>query len=376
MTKDYYLKEIIDTNHKLLMYFLVNFPTFDEMKKAQNNNNYLSEKAGGALNEGSEITQELCRMSETIRRDANDFDLEQLIGFTVLVRNKAIDWLKIIKDIVSEKEGLNYRLTKIQEERNRSDNNELNELRRKNDNLQREKTNLERELNDWRTKFNDKNRENEDNKEKLKQEKRGRQNDKERYNDDKLTWTRTEGEKNTEIAGLKTKLRNEEDKVKSEKRRAVKLEDKLEERNREIRELNRQLGELRTNNENLRERAGQSREELLTGKIRLKRNKLEIFAIQIGINLQQVDILCRYCERLVHAQKNCNQANIETHESNIAGIKEELRQRGLQVENIQKFCDKCEKIAKMRVELNEIRQQQYEARQELPPLNNNNRIGN
>jgi len=155
----------------------------------------------------------------------------------------------------------------------------------------------------------------------------------------------------------------------------VRLEDKLETRNREIRELTRQLAELRTNNENLRERAGQSREELLTEKIRLKYSKLEIFANQIGINLQQVSDLCRYCERLVHARKNCNQANIETHEDNITRVREELRQRGFQIEDIQKFCDKCEKIAKMRVELNEIRQQQYEARQELPPINNN-RISN
>jgi len=105
----------------------------------------------------------------------------------------------------------------------------------------------------------------------------------------------------------------------------------------------------------------------------LRYGKLEIFANQIGINLQQVDSLCRYFERLVHAQKNYNQSNVETHESNIARVREGLRQIGLQIENIQKFCNKCEKVAKMRFELNEIRRQQnqYEAQQEHPPLYNN-----
>ena len=117
MTKDYYIKEIIDANHKILMYFLVNFPKLDEMKKTQNADNYLSEKVRGALNEEYEVTQELCKMSEIIKRDANDFDLEQLIGFTVLIRNSATECIKIIEDIVSEKQGLNYRLTKIQEEK-------------------------------------------------------------------------------------------------------------------------------------------------------------------------------------------------------------------------------------------------------------------
>jgi hypothetical protein len=118
-----------------------------------------------------------------------------------------------------------------------------------------------------------------------------------------------------------------------------------------------------------------SREELLSERINLKYGKLEIFANQIGINLQQVSDLCRYCERLVHAQKNFNQANVETHEDNITRVREGLRQGGVGIENIQKFCHKCEKIAKMRAELNEIRQQQpqQEARQELP-LPYNNRI--
>ncbi|CAG8689994.1 10007_t:CDS:10, partial [Gigaspora margarita] len=94
--------------------------------------------------------------------------------------------------------------------------------------------------------------------------------------------------------------------------------------------------------------AGLSREELLTEKIRFKYEKLEVFANRIGINLQQVNDLCRYYERLIRARKSGNQVNIETHEDNIARVREGLRQHGLQIEDIQEFCNKCEEIAKLR----------------------------
>ena len=89
-------------------------------------------------------------------------------------------------------------------------------------------------------------------------------------------------------------------------------------------------------------------------------------AIQLGINLQQVDNLRRYYERLVNARKNYNKANITTHESNITRIKQELINAGVSVANTQKVCRKCEKLAELRLELEEVRQQRFEARQEHP----------
>jgi len=93
---------------------------------------------------------------------------------------------------------------------------------------------------------------------------------------------------------------------------------------------------------------------------------LEELAIQLGINLQQIDSLRRYYERLVNARKNYNQANIATHESNVTRIKQELINEGVSVANTQKICRKCEKLAELRLELEEVRQQQFEARQEQP----------
>jgi len=87
-------------------------------------------------------------------------------------------------------------------------------------------------------------------------------------------------------------------------------------------------------------------------------------AVQLGINLQQIDNLRRYYERLVDARKNYNQVNITTHESNITRIKQELINGGVSVANTQKIGRKCEKLAELRIELEEVRQEQYQARQE------------
>ena len=110
-----------------------------------------------------------------------------------------------------------------------------------------------------------------------------------------------------------------------------------------------------------------SREELLNEKVNLKNDKLETFANNSGIGLNEVNNLLRYYERLIHARKNYNPTNIETHEGNINRVKEGLRQNGVNAGDTQKCCRKCEKVAKLRIELSEIRQQQFEARQEVPP---------
>lgn len=66
------------------------------------------------------------------------------------------------------------------------------------------------------------------------------------------------------------------------------------------------------------------------------------------------------------AQKNHNQANIDIHEENISKVKQELADQKISVVHIQEICRKCEVIAKLRWEL-EQSQQQFEARQEVPP---------
>lgn len=163
----------------------------------------------------------------------------------------------------------------------------------------------------------------------------------------------------------------------------MRLENKLDEKNvihnQKIENLNSQLTTLRLESgkkdeeiRNLKnqakssdKRAEKSQEELLTEKIHSKKRGLELFATELKIDLEKIHGLSRYHERLFRARKSFNQANVETHEDNIEKIKKELRGKGISVVNIQELCEKCEKVAEFRWELEQM-QQQYQACQEQP----------
>jgi len=162
---------------------------------------------------------------------------------------------------------------------------------------------------------------------------------------------------------LQGQLTRTQQRLTASENKVLRIEDRLEAKGREVLELRGKLERLNINVNNLEK----SREELLNEKVSLKNEKLEVFANNLGINLDEVDNLLRYYGRLIHARKNYNQANIETHEGNVSQVKGTLRQNGVSVENTNKCCRKCEKVAKLRMELNEIRQQQFEARQEVLP---------
>lgn len=145
------------------------------------------------------------------------------------------------------------------------------------------------------------------------------------------------------------------------------------EKERELTQKNNQLSEkeneLRFKDEEiqrLRSWKGQSKEELLTEKLNSERQNLELFSTELGASLEQIQGLIRYHERLFQARKNHNQSNIETHEDNIAQVKEELRVVNISMINIQEISRKCDKIAELSWELTQIQTQQYEAKQEVP----------
>jgi len=131
--------------------------------------------------------------------------------------------------------------------------------------------------------------------------------------------------------------------------------------------ISREIAEKKNEIKNLKGELGQSREEFLGQKVELKDEKLSNFIQQIGANRQVVYNLRGYYEALSNARKNYNQTNIRTAENNIENVKQQFLNGGINVANTQKLCRKCEKITKLKLELEQILQQQYEARQEVPP---------
>ncbi|CAG8788377.1 19179_t:CDS:2, partial [Racocetra persica] len=124
---------------------------------------------------------------------------------------------------------------------------------------------------------------------------------------------------------------------------------RLREKDSELARKNDEIERLKNQAKSSDKRAEKTQEELLTEKIRSKKRNLELFATELRVGLEQINGLTRYHERLFRARKNYNQANIETHENNIMRIKEELQNADISIVNIQELCEKCERIAELRV---------------------------
>jgi len=89
----------------------------------------------------------------------------------------------------------------------------------------------------------------------------------------------------------------------------------------------------------------------LEERLELKEEKMEEFADELGIGLEQVNNLRGYYEYLMDARKNLNQNDISANERNITKIKQEILNKGISIKRVQKFCKKCEKAAEIRLEL-------------------------
>jgi chromosome segregation ATPase len=114
----------------------------------------------------------------------------------------------------------------------------------------------------------------------------------------------------------------------------------------------------------LKEKAGEAQENLFDAKENYKEESLEGIASQLGISLEYINKLRKHYERLIDARKNFNRSNIETHESCIAAIKQEMVDQGIYINYIQKICRKCEKLSEIRFELEKTRQEQHQNQQE------------
>jgi hypothetical protein len=154
----------------------------------------------------------------------------------------------------------------------------------------------------------------------------------------------------------------------------------------EVRDLNNQNTELKDKHTGLREensvtkiklekkeeeidelkiKLGQSEEEFLESKIRLKQEKLELFANRLEINLEQIQNIREQYEEIVRSRRS-RVNNTQAAERNITRIKQELRKK-IQMEDIQEVCARCEEVAELRVKLDKLREQQFQAHQEVPP---------
>ncbi|KLL02481.1 MAG: hypothetical protein MRERC_1c072 [Mycoplasmataceae bacterium RC_NB112A] len=126
----------------------------------------------------------------------------------------------------------------------------------------------------------------------------------------------------------------------------------------------------------LKKNLGTTQRDAADEKLQFKQEKLETLATQLGIQLRRIENLRRRFKELIIAQENNNNNNANVAQENITAVKETLQttlqgDRTTVINNIQRICKKCRKLAQLELQLEQARQQQqYEARQEVPPRNN------
>jgi chromosome segregation ATPase len=142
--------------------------------------------------------------------------------------------------------------------------------------------------------------------------------------------------------------------------------------------LNRFTGlQIESNNKDKKiEKIGKENSELKEENIRIKlqakEGKLENFIKELGIRRAQARDLRNACQQLALAcDNNYNPSTIRIADNKIEEVKDELLDGGVSVENMQNLHRRCEKIAKLKVELEKMYQERFEARQEVPHNNGN-----
>jgi len=189
----------------------------------------------------------------------------------------------------------------------------------------------------------------------------------------------------TDLANTQTKLAEKEGQLTVKTRQLETLTGLFNELKIESNNKDREIENKEKNIKNLEVKLVGSQEEVSNYKIKEQERKLDDFIQQLGIGRENPRELRKAYQRLIKARENYNQDNIDRAEDEIEKIKDELLssgwfRRGMSLENVQKLCSKCEKLASLKIEQGKIQeqkwqqqqeQQQYEAQQEVPPHNNN-----
>jgi hypothetical protein len=124
----------------------------------------------------------------------------------------------------------------------------------------------------------------------------------------------------------------------------IKYKTETADKDNELRNKEEEIKKLKTISE-------KSHKELLQEKLNLKKEKVEIYTNKLGIELGKISNLQRYYEGLTKARENHNQNDIFTNDFNITNIKQEILNKGVSMDKVQKICRDCEKIAKLHLKL-------------------------
>jgi chromosome segregation ATPase len=136
------------------------------------------------------------------------------------------------------------------------------------------------------------------------------------------------------------------------------------------------VGELKVKDEEiniLKKNLVSAKNDTLDERLSFKEYKLEIFVNRLEVGLRKVQNLRRNYKELITIREN-NNISIVTENNileSITLIQENLQEEEIvSISNVQKLCRKCEKLAKLELEIEKLRQQQqqYQSHQEVPTI--------
>jgi chromosome segregation ATPase len=138
-------------------------------------------------------------------------------------------------------------------------------------------------------------------------------------------------------------------------------------------ENNNKDNEIKTKEEkivSLKVKLGEAEEDILSRELVSKEKKLDELTRDLAIEPpQRVKELREAYERLIKAREDYNRNGVAAAQRDIDERKQELLQTNISVDNLYKVYRNCEKVAELRIKLEKIHEQRFEARQEVPTNN-------
>jgi chromosome segregation ATPase len=116
----------------------------------------------------------------------------------------------------------------------------------------------------------------------------------------------------------------------------------------------------------LRVKLGEAEEDILHRELVSKEKKLDELTRDLTIELGKIKNLRESYEKLIHAREEYNSENVIIAQNDIDTMKQELLQTTISVEKLYKVYRNCEKVAELRIKLEKLHKQKFEAKQEIP----------
>jgi hypothetical protein len=196
------------------------------------------------------------------------------------------------------------------------------------------------------------------------------------------------GIKTEQLNSVRKDLKATENQLTETKGKLTKTEDKLATTNKKLEDLNVSFSNLTIENNNrgeliedLKKEVNEKKDENFGLKVKEQEKKLDEFVQELGIDREKPRKLIRAYQRLIRAssREDYNRNDKMDAEDDIEAIKDELLssrwfKRGISLENVQKLCKRCERVAELKVGREKGQDEMYQQQKRIQHQEHQRRI--